>query len=134
MEATKINEQEPPTISESIFDNLMKNAKCDTGDDMLDMGFSSKWMNYEIDFYISDGEDETVLVEDFGFMKNDSWVQCEPTSEQMDSMKKVINNKLDVLYNQKLEEERKEREAEEDMRAFQRDPYAYYGVNRAMFF
>ncbi len=130
MEALKVT---PQVISKKIFNNLLKNVECDTGNDKEDIGFSSKWMNYEIGFYINDGDEDTILIDDFGFMKNGSWTQCEPTSFQREKMKEILVKKLNEIYEQEIQEGIEAQELEEDRREYNKDPYAYYGVNRAMF-
>ena len=122
MEAFKIK---IPTISKDTFDVLINNVECDTENDIETIGFVSEWMNYEINFYTNIEAAGKVIIEDFGFMKDKSWVQCTPTDLQIDAMKKLIADKIDELSGIK---------EEKDHDDFNGDYYDYYGVKREMFF
>jgi len=77
-------------LKKSIFENLLKNAECQTGQDTEVIGFVSEYRNNSMSFY-SD-EDDTI-VEDYGRVFRGKWMQLEPTKEQKEQMTKLIDEK-----------------------------------------
>ena len=120
MEALKIN---PPKIGDTIFYFMIKNAVCDTKDDTEIVGFTSLWMNYEISFYINTKAQSKLIVDDFGYLKNGEWVQCQPTKIQLALMQQCTTKKLEQLH----------KNNPKPHTDFNGDFYSYYGLSPKQF-
>ena len=132
MEALKIN-QEPNIISQAIFGSLLKNAECDTGDDLDTIGFISKWMNYEMSFYVDESYGDDLVIEDFGCMRKGEWIQYQPTKKQKQQLNELISKRRIEIEEENRQKQIEAEELRKDQREFLNDPYSFYGVNRAMF-
>ena len=77
-------------LKKSVFENLLKHAECQTGQDTEVIGFVADYRNNSMSFY-SD-EDDTII-EDYGRVFRGKWMQLEPTKEQIEQMTKLIDEK-----------------------------------------
>lgn len=84
-------------MNNRAFQNLMKKAKCDTGDDIETVGFIAKHLSYECNFFGDAVDDHKVTIDDFGKMYKKKWIQDTPSEEQLNIMQKMINKKRDNL-------------------------------------
>ena len=103
------------------FEKLIENLKLENSQDCI--AFSAKYQNYEMSFYSN--ENDILILEDFGFMKKQKWVQLEPTKMQLAKLQSKINEQREFLNN-----EPNEPEYDAD---FKGDYYDYFGVKQSDF-
>lgn len=80
-----------------LFNKLLENSKCDTGNDISIIGFRAKHNSYHMSFYACDSEDYKVIVEDFGTVVEGKWKQLDASLQQIAEMQKLIDKKLEEL-------------------------------------
>lgn len=76
-----------------IFTGLLKNLKCETGNEKDVIGFRAKYKGYEISFHGELDDNYDVIVGDFGRMLNGKWEQAEPKQYQLQLMKIKLQSK-----------------------------------------
>ena len=109
-------------MKDEIFNKTIETAKFDIGCGIDGFGFHCKYQRSHIDFWVTDNEQ--ILVEDFGTMIKNKWVQYVPTKSQMSVMQKMINHKLkNWNYNKEL--------VDPD---FNGSCYNYFGVSEKDFY
>ena len=94
------NPQNTSQIRQSVFNAVMKFCKCDTEDDVETVGMKAENFGYVISFYGSVDSNYQLLVDEFGHFHKGKWVECDPTDEQMSTMKSLL--KMEVEKVQKL--------------------------------
>lgn len=121
------------TIPTPVWNLLLKEAKVyEVVKDEI-VNFTSKVINYEINFAVVYEQGYDLIIEDYGYhilnKGKKEWVQCVPTIKQIKDMKAMIKAKEVELVNAEILEE----EEKEEARLRNIDPYAYYGVKRSDF-
>ena len=79
-------------MKDKIFNKTIAAAKFDVCNGITNFFFSCKHQKYEILF--GNNENEKVLVEGFGVIKDGKWIQLDPTESQMSVMQKMIDDKI----------------------------------------
>ena len=79
-------------MKDEIFNKTIAAAKFDVCNGITNFFFSCKHQKYEILF--GNNENEKVLVEGFGVIKDGKWIQLDPTESQMSVMQKMIDDKI----------------------------------------
>ena len=79
-------------MKDNIFNKTIATAKFDIGNGITNFFFLCRHGNTEILF--GNNENEDVLVEEFGTMKNNKWVESQPTESQIFVMQKMIDHKI----------------------------------------
>lgn len=98
------NGQNAPTIRQSVFLNLMQHCSCDTGDDIETVGFVARNFGYAINFYGLQENGHALTIDEFGHFVNGKWMDCEPTTEQLEIMRTKLSKQVS-LNEQLIEEE-----------------------------
>jgi hypothetical protein len=115
-----------PVIQKSVFDQLISNIECECNDLHGTIGFSAEHGNWSLSFNAEAENDFSIILEDFGFLCQDRWIQCEPSFDQLFKMQDVINDKVTQLQDE--ENQRIENESEESV-----DLYEQNGVSISNF-
>lgn len=90
-------------MAKEIFNELIKHAVCDTGNDTCSVGFSSSYHKWSMGFYIDDSG--VFNYEDFGFDGVNGFKEYKPTDEQIMRMKLHIDTHINNIHNAKKEQE-----------------------------
>lgn len=109
------------TMRKELFTKTIATAKFDIGNGITNFGFECKYGSSEITFC---NDDQILIVENFGTMRNSKWVQSEPTETQLEVMQKMIDDKRAnfPIFDDQTDTE------------FNECRYDYYGVSRADFY
>lgn len=93
------------TISNKIFDNLLSKLKPFTDSSIEEPFLESAFRAYKMELVEYKGD----VVNDFGYWSKGMWVQCEPTSQQVQIIKDKLQAESDRLTYLKLEQENEDR-------------------------
>lgn len=94
-------------MTKFIFNELIKHAVCDTGDDLNCVGFSSSYHKWSAGFYRD--ENGQFNYEDFGFDGTNGFIEYKPTEEQITRMQLHIDTRINDIENGKRNEELEDR-------------------------
>ena len=84
-------------MNQSTFQNLIKKATCDTGNERDTVGFTAKHQQHELIFFGEAQDGHQVTIDTFGKMYKKKWIRDTPSQTQLNTMQKHINNKVDSL-------------------------------------
>jgi len=73
-----------------IFTTLIKNAQCDTGKDLDQVGFSASTVHFNVDFYGNKKNNYDLEINQFGYGEQGNFTHVEPTTRQREMMQKMI--------------------------------------------
>ncbi len=94
--------QQNLSISEIIFDALLKSAKLDIINGYEEFVFWGKIETHEIGFALD--QDLKMDVERFGFTINGMWIDLNPTQQQLDKMEaKLLAKRVELLEEAEIE-------------------------------
>lgn len=94
-------------MTKEVFNELIKHAICDTGNDLSLVGFSSSYHKWSMGFYRD--EQGQFNYEDFGFDGANGFIEYEPTEEQLTRMQLHIDTRINDIENGKRSDELEER-------------------------
>ncbi len=85
-------------IGQNTFRGLMKDLKCETGDDIEAVGFKSSRGPFQISFHGNLEDNYQVSIEDFGMnLQGGGWEILEPTEAQVQTMQNKLLEMVEEL-------------------------------------
>ena len=111
-------------ISPKTWANLLNKMQSDPDSDLTTfVGMTAEYGKYKASFYgdpysnywqISPNEGiKAFHLEDFGYMKGNDWVQCEPTPEQRQQMEALLTAEYVRLVDAEYDKQAQDREDED---------------------